>query len=771
MFDYDKLYTLADGEPKLKYLKKGIDEAQKAKDYETALELMREYIKQSVFNDDNFKALIMFPEYMALYDANPELQDPYSFMFAFKWIIEDITDFYQISIEKAEEYFSEFKKRCQQYGYSLRTYYMKKMYFYSQIDFNKVIEYQKKFRESKRDSLSDCHACEMNLDICTELEFGSDQKAMQMLKNMMNKGISCGEVPQVTYGKCIHHFIKTGNLQEAEYYAEKLMPMIKNNDNFLMEVAHILLLKAYTNPNDALKIFENYLESFMKNKNPKMRFYFADASARFFGNIADNDISTIIMKLPHTFTLYHKEDEYTVAELQTYFFNLAKVIAEKFDERNKNSYYTDILNYEYPAEPISNLELPKHSTVSRKPASIAVAFRSEDVVPSPDEIFQSLQEKFEIEHMFFDDENKVLTAEMRYNQTDEKAVVKINISDAEDFALMKPVHQISQEEFERFVDDYKLMLVISTIYNNEWENVEFNNLLKIADIFNTDDSPVVINLSHGILLSSKWVKFQSECDTPPLEYYMYRVHAYPCEDDETRFEIITTGLAEYGSRELCVLNVEEKDIYFANRIVSQIAESICNVELMRDEGDISSFGTTFNNESEVLFSWLSPKTAHPNHEDSDFFAVPVIYLSANDARNGNGLLINDIPDELKDKFDFRTTNRHISIEENIANNRFSYALEKFRNTENSKLIIGCYVNIPEEFQDKYGEDYMCYVQAEYVEENIEDIKIKGTIVDGVDEIEDFCTGSTLSVPPESIFFWRLEIDNKYYFADDSYLLI
>ena len=89
MFDYSYFETLSEGDEKLRYLKKCIVTADHEKNISEALELRYRYIEESIFNGDCFNALIMFPEYMTLFENNTDKHSYLSFMKAFKWFIEE----------------------------------------------------------------------------------------------------------------------------------------------------------------------------------------------------------------------------------------------------------------------------------------------------------------------------------------------------------------------------------------------------------------------------------------------------------------------------------------------------------------------------------------------------------------------------------------------------------------------------------------------------------------------------------------------------------
>lgn len=765
MFDQQIFSALTKGEERSKYLKKCIDEADREKDYASALDLRYRYIRESVFNEDNFKSIIMFPEFMALYDAHPDDFDSVLFMTVFKWVIEDITDFYQISIEKAEEYFEEFRSRCIKYGFSLRTYYMKKIVFYTNIDAEKVSELSKLFRKSERDSLSDCHACEANADVEIELNFGSEEKAVAMLNDMLRRNISCGKVPETTYGACVNHFTRIGRLDEAEHYADMMLPMIKDEANFLMEMSHVLLLKSFTDPNKAYDIFCRNIEFFIKNRNPKMRFYFAAAAARFFDSIQDDERLSIGMLLPRTFALYNENNEYNITKMRDYFHEIAADLARKFDKRNGTSNFTDKLNYDYPAEPVKSLSLPKHGSADRAPMTIAVPFRSIESVPSPEEIINILKElpDIEIQGASADKEQSVISIIGNNTKLKNNFTYRFLIRDAEEFGHMQRVHYISDEAFGDLIENYRFMLIIITMYDRGCEGLQLNQLLKAANAVNTDNSPAIIDLTNRVLWSSEWSAIQSESAAPPPEKYMFSVHGCPSDADNGTFELYTSGLSQYASRELLASNIDENDMDFVFRVISQIARSICTAAPLRDEGEPSDFGVFLNNETSIKFAWFSESGESDDSDGSLSYAMPVIYLSPEDYDNGKGILIQEIPEEIRDDLVFRSSNRQNYNEEIRAKERFSIAMKHFSAYKDTcELIVGMDVDIPKEFQEDYGEKNYVYIK----------VQDSSGIIDssGLNEIPQFREGEKIEIDPEKIFFWRLGHGDEYFFSDNAYML-
>ena len=392
MFDRDYFNTLEHGEERMSYLKKEIAEADAQKDIKSMIDLRYRYINESVFHGDSFKGLLMFPEYMKLVDDNPDDADIVDFMFAFKWIIENSREFYQIPMEQIEGYFDSYKEHLERYGYTPRTYNFKKAQFYRNIDSKKALKYLSLFDRFERTQVSDCKACEAGFMAEMELRFGSAEKAVSMLNEMQQRNMRCAEVPQVTYACFADNLSRMGYYDEADHYAELALPMMKGEYvNFTYEISSIIELKTVTDINAAYDLICETLHLFSGLKNQLYRFYYAEAAYRFFDRYLKGGNDPVIpMKLSAEFEKYSEDGKYDAAELRDWFHGIAEDLARKFDERNQSDFCTKHLAFEFPESPEQELKLPMHSTVKASSMAYAIPLFSQDDLPDIDSIHAML---------------------------------------------------------------------------------------------------------------------------------------------------------------------------------------------------------------------------------------------------------------------------------------------------------------------------------------------------------------------------------------------
>ncbi len=353
MFDAQQfIHTIQEldrGAARMEVMANAIEEADREDAHYWRIYFRYEYIKESVFHDDNFKAILMFPTLLRIFDEHPELEDDTydDIMWAFKLILENVPDYYQISREEIEAYYAEYEKRCQKYGFSLRVYYMKKSQYYLAVDPDAAKEAYQNFRTCKRDASSDCEACEIHYDMTMALEFGDEEEALRIAQPLLDGSKRCGEVPHVSYGVLTKYYLYHGNLHEACYYGKLCERYIGDEPEFLDAAGYLLELYSVVNPSYGWRVFKRHAENFVRSRNPMMRMTFARGAYRLLQRVADKSEyadSALIASLP----LEHTEEGFRTADLLAYFGELAEEQSTLLDRRNGTSYYTDLLRMELP---------------------------------------------------------------------------------------------------------------------------------------------------------------------------------------------------------------------------------------------------------------------------------------------------------------------------------------------------------------------------------------------------------------------------------------
>ena len=363
--DYEQEYfnNLEKGAPRRNGIRRAIDAALEKQDAEGALTLYHEFIEEDTFNCDNLQATLIFPEYLAYFEAHEELQERFQrdVMWCFKWVLANFYEFYQIPMEQIERIFVQYADFCKKYNYSLRTYYESlnvfiRDYIVPEGTFLGVTakEAFRRMLRTGRDDLSDCKACELNVEFKHYLFVEDDlEKALEVIKPVFSGRLSCSEVPDVTYSALGKYYFEHGDLKNALKYATKSYRIIhgKNNRHIgsLAETFSVnYRIISYYEPEKAVKIMKELLPLMDANQNASDCFAFFLASHDTLMNLEKAGYQHIRLNLPFKDeAIYSNKGIYEISAIKNFMYEKAKFYAEKLDTRNKNSILTDKLERKY----------------------------------------------------------------------------------------------------------------------------------------------------------------------------------------------------------------------------------------------------------------------------------------------------------------------------------------------------------------------------------------------------------------------------------------
>ncbi|MDE6657485.1 MAG: hypothetical protein K2J88_02745, partial [Oscillospiraceae bacterium] len=455
------------GEPRIKALTSAIEEADKNGDNYWRLYFRHEYMHESIFHGDNFKAIIQFPEYLKIFDEHPEFEEDMSheMMWTFKNVLENMHEYYQISRAEIEKYFEEFKKRSQKYGESLRTYYMKKCKFYLHIDKNLAQEAYEKFHKFPRTANSDCLACEMNFDMECALELDDEKKALKIAKPILDGKRTCAEIPHVTYAELAKYYIYHGNLDEALYYANLCERLILGESVFLEQLGNLLEVYSVVNSQHGWNIFKHAISEFVNCKNPVMKLVFARGAYRVLKACAEQTeflVNSNLKALP----VPKSKNGWETKAVCDYFYQIAKDMSEKLDTRNGNRYYQDLLETEFVKQDnkLDNKNIsrkPLHGIVKKENTVVITALPE---MPENDNIIIERIKKAEkdIEILKCDADEKEIYISAKYEDKIHEMHL-IPMTDKIDLSYMHPVYDMSDEAFESIINSNNRYILVTEL--------------------------------------------------------------------------------------------------------------------------------------------------------------------------------------------------------------------------------------------------------------------------------------------------------------------
>ena len=365
---YAQNYPFVDmeyGEAREKAVRAELDKAIQKQDTKSAMELYYIFMEENTFHGNDYNGILLFPEYTAYFESHPELWDEYNhdLMWAYKWVVGNLNYFPQISLTQIEKMFDHYREFCKRFNYNPRSYYHKLVSLmlddiYDGSDnctFNGMTIQQahKKFLLTKRDAMSDCKACETNIEISYILDVEKDtEKALKKAQPIFDGKLSCTEIPHVTYVDFAVHYFNKGELAEANRYAKKAIRLILrdfgSDGSLIASKSRCMYVLSFSDPALAFNILKKCLPYTVSNNNGNEMFQFNRAAYFLMKNLEKAEMDEFRLKLPYrNEDIYNEDNIYKAAQLKDFFYKRAKELADKFDKRNGNSIHNDMLSEEH----------------------------------------------------------------------------------------------------------------------------------------------------------------------------------------------------------------------------------------------------------------------------------------------------------------------------------------------------------------------------------------------------------------------------------------
>ena len=349
----DQIKKLPEGcEARMALLRTVIKKADEDGSFYPRFYFRKALVHDSVFYDDYMDALREFPTMLQLFDeeaakGGTDGEDTGELMWAFKWMLSGCEHYYQVTREQFEGFLAEYKKRCIQYGFNLRTYYTESMKLYRHVDRMMEDKAYYEYKKTWRDSLSDCVACDRDSEVKYFLMHGDLEKALEVAEPLLARRLTCGEVPEVTYQALTQYACEEmakGNPVDEEAvkkWCECFAHPLRYRNIAIEGFGLAMIYYAMTNPSKALTWYKRYWTTFESMRNPTYKFYFAIGAVLFFQKRSKE---TYKMQLASNFPFYNEENVYNVKQLMQYYYDFAKDYATKRDARNGTSDFMDELN-------------------------------------------------------------------------------------------------------------------------------------------------------------------------------------------------------------------------------------------------------------------------------------------------------------------------------------------------------------------------------------------------------------------------------------------
>ncbi|MFE6842150.1 tetratricopeptide repeat protein [Streptomyces sp. NPDC057686] len=220
-------------------------------------------INAYLWSAESSKMLVPFARLLQEYDKDPGAFDrwaAHSLFWQFKWVATAISDSPEIPLESATGWLDEMERRYRIAGYSERPVREAELWLADAIgEDDRAERAYRAWLAADRDSMSDCHACELNGQGSYAVLRGDDARALEVWQPVLAGERTCAEEPHRLLAHSLLPLLRLGRFDDARSHHLRGYRMARGNESLLPSVGkHIEFCALSGNESRGLEILSEH---------------------------------------------------------------------------------------------------------------------------------------------------------------------------------------------------------------------------------------------------------------------------------------------------------------------------------------------------------------------------------------------------------------------------------------------------------------------------------------------------------------------------------
>jgi len=333
--------ALEHGPAKVALIEEAVRLADLHNDGQTGFDTRLELIEAATFAGQPDLTLVTFSWCLSQCDRDPEVFPESELLWKYKWVIDELPLFPQVSREQIDKMLADMTERYQRAGSTLHALGSMRRAVAIVLGDRALAEAgHKQLEQTRRDWLSNCSACVADGTIEHYLFLGQYREALAAARPILKGHQTCAEVPHRTYATLLEPLLRTGQLEEAMEYHVKGYRMIARNPKFISQIAkHLTFLALTDNLPRAVKMLEKHLPFALKTTGLAWQFDFYLAGLLLLERLHEQGRQQIRLRLPEQLP-QGERGRVATSELAGWFRTQCQDLAGKFDARNGNDWFS-----------------------------------------------------------------------------------------------------------------------------------------------------------------------------------------------------------------------------------------------------------------------------------------------------------------------------------------------------------------------------------------------------------------------------------------------
>ncbi|MEU5159872.1 tetratricopeptide repeat protein [Streptomyces sp. NPDC020875] len=293
------------------------------------------------YSAERTKMVVPFARLLQEYDRDPAAFGSYevhSLFWRFKWVTGGIVDSPDVPLDAVERWLVDMERRYRLAGHSARAVRQAEHVLAEATgDEERTERAFAAWLAADRDSMSDCHACELNDQGRYRARRGEDAEAVRIWAPVLDNTLTCLEEPHRVLAHSLLPLLRLGRADEARSHHLRGYRMARGNESLLRSIgAHIEFCALTGNEARGLEILSEHAGHLGSLTD-------VEAQMDFNGGVL-----VLLRRLRETGhgdrpTVSHQGAVRTVTELYDLMYADATGIAARFDLRNGTTHVSELL--------------------------------------------------------------------------------------------------------------------------------------------------------------------------------------------------------------------------------------------------------------------------------------------------------------------------------------------------------------------------------------------------------------------------------------------
>ncbi|QCD58462.1 tetratricopeptide repeat protein [Streptomyces hawaiiensis] len=296
------------------------------------IEALGHQLKVYNYSSEKGKMFVPFARLLRMWDERPEDFDAYethSLHWVFKWVSAGMLDQPHIPLASIEKWLGEMEHRYRLAGHSERAVRSAEHSVAAHVgDVTRAERAYAAWLAADRDTMADCHACELHGQGWWQAEQGRDAQALELWRPVLEGEYACAHEPHTALASSLVPLLRLGREEEARSSHLRGLRLVRAMESMRGAYAeHVEFCALTGNEARGLELLAERPAYFTDDGHPQSKLDFMSVVALLMDRLTGLGLGDRQVPGP-------AGREWTARELATHARGEALALAARFDERN-----------------------------------------------------------------------------------------------------------------------------------------------------------------------------------------------------------------------------------------------------------------------------------------------------------------------------------------------------------------------------------------------------------------------------------------------------